>query len=200
MAAIKGDSADPNNAGVLGTNTGGGAAIWGDASPNGRGMVGVCETGVGVWGHTVSGRGVVGVSDSGVGVWGANKSGRAVVGAVDTDGTGVWGEVKTGTGVVGVVNEGDGVGVSGRSATGDGLRGTGRNGVSAFGQHTGVFAKGPVNAGFFEGNVDITGNLTIQGVSIQTGCSGSSSLSRRPAAPHSLNRRSNSCRTSSTRR
>jgi hypothetical protein len=163
MVSVTGESGDPNMAGVVGTNKVGGVGVWGEANPNGRAIVGVAETGAGVWGHTVSGRGVVGVSDTGVGVWGANKSGRAVVGALDADGTGVWGEVKTGTGVVGLTNEGDGPGVKGRSQSGDGVRGEGKNGIAGYGHHTGVYAKGPVNAGFFDGNVHVTGDITAGG-------------------------------------
>ncbi len=148
MAQVRGDSTTPGDAGVLGSNTGGGPAIWGAANPAGRGMVGVSEEGTGVWGHTKTGRGVVGVSDTGVGVWGANKSGRAVVGAVDEDGTGVWGEVKSGTGVVGAVHEGAGVGVSGRCDTGDGVVGVGRRGVVGMSaDYQGVYGHSGDNAG-----------------------------------------------------
>ncbi len=141
--SIEGDSADPNMAGVVGRNTVNGVGIWGEANPNGRAIVGVAVGGAGVWGHTQTGRGVVGVSDTG--------------------GTGVWGESKSGAGVVGVVNEGAGAGVSGRSNAGDGLLGNGRNGVSAVGSQTGVYAKGTVNAGFFEGNVFVTGDVGVGG-------------------------------------
>jgi len=164
MTSVVGESADPNMAGVVGKNTAKGVGIWGEANPDGRAIVGVATGGAGVWGHTQTGRGVVGVSDgAGTAVWGANKAGRAVVGAVDTDGTGVWGEVTTGTGVVGVVQQGDGVGVSGRSKAGDGVRGVGHNGVAAHGDHTGLYAKGPVNAGFFEGNVFVSGDVGVGG-------------------------------------
>lgn len=201
MSSLTGDSADVNVAGVVGKNTVNGVGIWGDANPNGRAIVGVSDTGAGVWGHVKSGRGVVGVSDSGVGVWGANRAGRAVVGAVDEDGTGVWGEVKTGTGVVGVVQEGPGAGVSGRNDSGDGVMGVGRRGVVGISDtYQGVYGKsvqnaGVVgesdamhavfaithsassagvyatntaggNAGLFEGNVTVTGDLILAGADV----------------------------------
>jgi hypothetical protein len=148
MAQVVGDSNSAGGAAVLGSNTGGGPAVWGAANPNGRGVVGVSDEGAGVWGHTKTGRGVVGVSDTGVGVWGANRSGRAVVGAVDEDGTGVWGEVKTGTGVVGAVHEGQGVGVSGRCDSGDGVVGVGRRGVVGMSpDYQGVYGHSVTNAG-----------------------------------------------------
>ena len=201
MGSVTGESADPNMAGIVGKNTVNGVGIWGEASPDGRAIVGVSDTGAGVWGHVKTGRGVVGVSDSGVGVWGANRGGRAVVGAVDEDGTGVWGEVKTGTGVVGVVHEGNGAGVSGRNDSGDGVMGVGRRGVVGISDtYQGVYGKsvdnsGVVgesdrmhavfaithsagsagvyatntaggNAGLFEGNVTVTGDLILAGADV----------------------------------
>jgi hypothetical protein len=101
------------------------------------------ETGVGVWGQCDKGRGVVGVSRTGTGVWADTDTERAVVGVVELpgEGVGVWGHTKSGRGVVGVVDDPH--------------------------QGIGVFGKGGRRAGVFEGDVDITGNLTIQGVSIQ---------------------------------
>lgn len=56
----------------------------------------------------------------------------------------------------------NGHGVLGQSdGAGTGLVGTSRSGI-------GVFGKGGNLAGFFEGNVEITGSLSIQGVNIQT--------------------------------
>lgn len=188
-------------AGLVGKNTVNGVGIWGEANPDGRAIVGVSDTGTGVWGHVKSGRGVVGVSDAGVGVWGANRSGRAVVGAVDEDGTGVWGEVKTGTGVVGVVQQGPGAGVSGRNDSGDGVMGVGRRGVVGIsdtfqgvygksvqnsgvvgesdgmhavfaithsGTSAGIYATNTAggNAGLFDGNVTVTGDLILAGADV----------------------------------
>jgi hypothetical protein len=180
MANVSGESADPNVAGVAGSNSADGPAIWGQAG---------------------GGRGVVGISDHGNGVWGQCRSGRAVVGAVDEDGAGVWGEAKTGTGVVGVVHEGAGAGVSGRNDTGDGVMGVGRRGVvgisdtfqGVYGKSrdnsgvvgesdqmhavfcvahsanaAGVFATNTAggNAALFDGNVEVTGDLVLAGADV----------------------------------
>jgi hypothetical protein len=86
--------------------------VWGESNPvAGRGVVGLSDSGTGVWGDTKSGRAVVGVvRTQGDAVWGETKTGRGVVGACDGDGSGVWGETNSGRGVVGVVHtQGDGV-------------------------------------------------------------------------------------------
>src|SRR5689334_15074358 len=87
--------------------------------------------GDGLWGQSDAGRGVVGVSKDGTGVWGDTATGRAVVGVNREEGTGVWGETKKGRGVVGISDDG-----------------------------VGVWGKGPT-AGVFEGDVNVTGALTL---------------------------------------
>lgn len=96
-----------------------------------------------------NGRGVVGVSAKHTGVEGTTIDGAAVFGSVNGAGRGVIGVAKSNTAV------------EGNSTSGAGLFGSSQTGI-------GVFGKGGRLAGFFEGNVEITGNLTIQGVSIQT--------------------------------
>lgn len=94
---------------------------------------------VGVWGETAGGRGVVGVTHKGgAGVWGATSSGRGVVGVDDRSGAGVWGEAKSGRGVVGVA-DGRGTAVHGE-----------KRGDGGF-------------AGYFVGDVHVTGNLSTDG-------------------------------------
>jgi hypothetical protein len=83
------------------------------------------------------------------------------------DGIGVFGSaapttaapISKGRGVVGVGQSG--TGVEGFSETGSGVWAVSGKGV-------GIYAKGGQLAGHFDGPVEITGNLTIQGVSIQT--------------------------------
>jgi hypothetical protein len=176
--AISETSNTPSQAAVTGINTTTGDGVWGQCD-GGRGVVGVSNSGTGVWAHTTSGRGVVGVNnEEGTGVWGETKKGRGVVGIVKTDGDGTWGECDSGRGVVGVSKTGSGVwgettngrGVVGVSKTGSGVWGETTNGRAVVGvsaTDVGVFGKGGRLAGQFEGNVDISGNLTIQGVSIQ---------------------------------
>ncbi|WP_435648239.1 hypothetical protein [Kitasatospora purpeofusca] len=82
-------------------------------SPKGRGVVGVSDTGVGVWGQLKQGRAIVGaVDEEGTGVWAETKKGRALVAAVNgnEESTAVWAETKKGRSIVGLAtNEGVGV-------------------------------------------------------------------------------------------
>lgn len=155
--AINETSNTPGQAAVAGINTTTGDGIWGQCDA-GRGVVGVSKSGSGVWGATISSRAVVGANDEeGTGVWGETKKGRGVVGIVQTDGDGTWGQCDTGRGVVGVSKSGSGV-------WGETTSGRAVVGVSA--TDIGVFGKGGRLAGFFEGNVDVTGSLTVQGTNI----------------------------------
>lgn len=143
MANLIGQSENPNVAGVYGD--GDGAGVWGKS-----------KTWVGVIGETLSsdtnagGAGVWGKGIVGFGVHGESQGGIGVIG--DSNWIGVKGETKTlkGIGVLGEHKAG-GSAVIGLSPTGIGIHG-----------------KGGHRAGFFEGEVEITGILTVQGVSIQS--------------------------------
>ena len=74
-APYKGQSSTKGIPGIIGDNTNGGDGVWGQANAT-----------------PTPGRGLVGVSDSGAGVWGDTKTGRAVVGVVREKGDAVWGE------------------------------------------------------------------------------------------------------------
>jgi len=135
----------------------------------GDGINGVAEqggTGVSGWG---GGYGVYGESDSGVGVYGKNQAsgcdgyiGGSSVGTYGggcTSGTGVLG--RSTVGVLGQGNTGGGlaIGVSGETtqADGTGVKGVANNGSFAFG----VWGQSSSGyAGYFEGNVQVTGTLT----------------------------------------
>ena len=89
----------------------------------------------------------------GQGVHGVQQSEHGVVGnCTDGTGVGVWGSSKNGEGVHGETNSGVFAAVAGiqlnQSSTGAGV----------YGEHRGT---GP--AGFFVGNVGVTGNLTVDG-------------------------------------
>jgi hypothetical protein len=163
-----GQSDDPNQAGVLGegVTVEAGTGVYGrDRAGKGNGVIGYSEHGRGVWGHTqdgfgllgesVNGRGVVGSSETAYGVYAHSKKSAGIRGDSD-EGRGVEGWAINSEGVVGISTngngvwgqtEGAGVGVLGTSANNDGVRGvsTNQNGVSAFGGHTGIYAKAPVN-------------------------------------------------------
>ena len=141
MEALTGVSAEKDQPGVYGTNEAGGDAVFGQATASGRGVVGVSQDHTAVEGNTVDGIGVFGSAappTAAPGTPAPNSKGRGVVG-VGQSGTGVEGFSETGSGVWAVSGKG-----------------------------VGIHAKGGQLAGYFDGPVEITGNLTIQGVSIQT--------------------------------
>ena len=152
--AVGGTATGPHTVGVRGIG-------------DGAGLVGISTAGWGANGESQSGVGVRGVSTTGWGVNGEGASGVGVRGVSKT-GWGVDGESESGVGVRGVSQSN--AGVNGESSSGDGVRGisANANGVSAFGGHTGVYAKGPVNAGYFDGNVHVSGNITSAGDVILT--------------------------------
>jgi hypothetical protein len=114
-------------------------AVHGESAA-GRGVVGVSQTFVGVSGFSTTLDGVLGNSDTGIGVHGTSRTNHAV-----------HGESAAGRGVVGVSQTF--VGVSGFSTTLDGVLGVSESGI-------GVHGKGAKLAGFFEGNVEVTGDLS----------------------------------------
>lgn len=107
-------------------------AIEGSAI-NGRGVVGVSETAYGVSGDSKKSAGIRGTSIDGRGTEGWSTNTEGVVG-ISTNGNGVWGQT-----------EGAGVGVLGTSQSG-----------------TGVYGKGGRLAGFFEGDVEVTGDIRLK--------------------------------------
>jgi hypothetical protein len=136
-----------------------------------EGVVGVSISGNGVWGQTEgAGIGVLGTSNTGSGVAGRSQkatgvrgdstSGRGVEGW-STSNYGVTGDSQMFPGVRGTSVEGRGI--EGWSTNSDGVFGisTNKNGVSAVGGHTGIYAKGELNAGFFDGNVWVSKTLTV---------------------------------------
>jgi hypothetical protein len=143
------------------------------------GIEGTSDTGIGVVGSGREGvfgvgddAGVSGYSQSGVGVQGDNQSNAAaaVLGTCrDTaaGGTGVLGQAHHGRGVAGLSERGQGVyghsnsqaGVVGESEHFHGVFGATKNvgAVGVYGSNPGGFA------GYFEGDVTVTGNIDITG-------------------------------------
>jgi hypothetical protein len=110
-----------------------------------------------------------GTGANGAGLWGSQAgSGDGVFGYAPS-GVGVHGSSSSGEGVHGHSSSGDGV--HGSSGTGDGVHGfsTSGFGVHGFSQSSnGVYgASGTGNAGYFNGNVVITGSLSVTDC---TGC------------------------------
>jgi hypothetical protein len=125
--------------------------VWG-ISKLASGVHGVSEDrGTGVVGESKLGRGVLGISESASGVYGQSKGGRAIEGWSETN-YGVSGDSQTFAGVRGTSVRG--TGTEGWSTDGTGVFATSQNG---FGLH----AKGGRLAGFFEGDVEVTGDIRL---------------------------------------
>ncbi len=130
---------------------------------------GVSDAGIGVEGTSNSGTGVRGISNSDTGVQGWSTSGAGVSGS-STTAQGVWGESQQGEGVHGIshsiaagvagYNDNGGAGVFGESQNFDGVFGE-----SHSNQHAGVTGRNKAGgmAGFFDGNVVVTGDITLNG-------------------------------------
>jgi hypothetical protein len=159
-----GQSTDPNVPGVLGESTAG-EGVRGISHSQHGGVVGVnnnAQGGQGVYGESTAGEGVRGIGHSpdhggvvgtndggGDGVFGqSNSNGRGVAG-FSQGGQGVYGHSVTQAGVVGESDQFDGV-----------------FGESHSNQHAGVTGRNKVVgglAGFFDGNVFVTGDVTLAG-------------------------------------
>jgi hypothetical protein len=183
--AIAGKGTGTGGVGVLGTGTA--AGVFGESSAA-DGVHGQTVNGAGVSGESQNGNGVRGSSAKAEGVYGETLLGsNGVHGkSANSGGSGVWGEntgggygvsgstnsnFVAGSGVTAGVwgnNAGSGTGVKGTSIGGDAIVGVSSSkvhaGVSAVNDSGGfgVWARG-TPAGHFEGNVEITANLTVNG-------------------------------------
>jgi hypothetical protein len=163
--------------GVHGVNGKGAGAS--NAPPVGTGLWGESEFGFGVYGASSNNHGVVGFSSVSHGVHGVNGKGAGASNASPV-GTGLMGESEFGWGVYGVSSNNNGI--HGNSTNGDAIVGVahakgtagilgisdsddpngGGNGVSGISKNgNGVFGSGGGFAGFFDGNVRVTRNLTV---------------------------------------
>jgi hypothetical protein len=143
---LNGTSDKQNIAAVVGENTAAGDGVFGIGhGVTGRGVVGTAEQQNGVTGISSIANGVWGeCNGSGVGVAGRSAAGRGVEGYSDSF-QGVYGHSKTQAGVVGESDSFDGV-----------------LGISHNAAHAGVSGHNPGGlAGFFEGNVQVTGDISL---------------------------------------
>jgi len=160
-----GQSEDVNAAGVLGEGvvTEAGTGVYGrDRGGKGNGVIGFSDAGRGVWGHSkggfgvlgesISGRGVVGSSENDYGMRGHSHKSAGIRGSSD-EGRGVEGWATNSEGVVGISTAGHGVWGQ-TEGGGAGVLATSKGGV-------GIHAKGGRLAGFFEGDVEVTGDLRL---------------------------------------
>jgi hypothetical protein len=164
--------------GIIGTSENG-VGVWGGSSTS-SGVGGMSSTGYGVHGVSSSHHGVHGDSDKGTGVYGrstalANQGQAGVVGEA-FDAVGVFGKSQSSTGVGGLSNTGIGVhgvsenwmGVFGSSKStngGAGVMGEGDSGSGVIGKSVGGVGVWGISerghAGFFEGDVHVTGDITL---------------------------------------
>jgi hypothetical protein len=117
-------------------------------SEDGRGLLGSSVNDYGLRAHSTKSAGIRGSSAEGRGVEGWATDSEGVVG-ISTNGSGVWGQAgASGTGVVGTSK--NGVGVAGASEDPE-------TGV-------GVLGRGGRVAGRFEGDVEVTGKITVNDI------------------------------------
>ena len=153
---VQGYAIGANNAGTFGRNNDlNGVGVYG-ASPNGTGLYGESTKGTAVGARSTSSYAVYAESTNGTGVYSKISSGHAAVygNATTGGGQGIFGQAANNAGVYGQSVSGN-IGVYGESADGTGLVGRGLNSGS--------------RAGWFLGNVDISGNLTVSGSFTVTG-------------------------------
>jgi hypothetical protein len=133
----------------------------------GAGVYATSATAAGVLGESTAWHGIAGITQSttgGAGVYGSNAGGPGVIGT-STTWVGVYGETfGTQNGPAGVWADGHegGSGVKGHTSC------PGAYGVAGFhltDQGPGIFGQGSP-AGLFQGDVTVTGDLTVQGSSI----------------------------------
>ncbi len=143
MPAINVTSSDPRFPGVFGENTASGDGVFGQGG--------------------ASGRGVVGVSDGHTGVEGTTKTGTAVFGNATGNGRGVFAGSQDGAGVGALSQSGEAVHGETHSPAVAAIAGFNLNpagtGAAIFGQKAGQVG----HAGFFDGNVAVTGSLNVHG-------------------------------------
>ncbi|MFP3462668.1 hypothetical protein R5O87_17645 [Arthrobacter globiformis] len=194
MTTFSGVSDDANTPAVEGQHNAKGTAVLGH-TVSGTGVVGTSTSGVGVWGKSESSSGLGGVSTSGIGVHGVSEAGPAVRGDSES-GVGVFGasKVLTGTGgvsVSGIGVHGDsqsGAGVRASSKSGPGIwadsaTNEGVHSETASTHHAAIVAfhrnetsdgaaiyaekrgtRG--HAGYFAGNVAVSGSIIVQGADL----------------------------------
>jgi hypothetical protein len=150
--------------------------VYGQANTgaNATGVFGASSSGTGVDGTSISGVGGAFASTSGIGIQGTSSSGTGVSStggpfglfaiATGTNGSGVYGQANNGVNAAGVYGTStSGMGVYGNGVS-YGLYGNSTNNIGVYGttaQANGNFA------GYFHGNVQVTGNLSKGGGSFK---------------------------------
>jgi len=173
---VHGSSSNNSQPSVEGQHAGGGTGVAGTSS-TGTGVSGNSQRGTGVTGNSPNGQGVSGTSNSNIGVWGTSDNaavgsiwgdsqvgaGAGVVGN-STNGYAIWGQSTTdATRLAGGVEPYANVGVFGLADEGNGVLGQAGIGAAVAG-----IATDPQGfAGFFNGNVQVTGFISKGGSNFQ---------------------------------
>ena len=147
---VRGWSKNPNHGGVVGVNTAGGVAVYGLSDSN-SGVLGESKNGIGVVGESQEAEGVRGLGHKGAGVSGTSEKWIGTYGH-SQEADGVFGDSENGRGVVGVAKTA--TGVEGNSTSGAGVFASSITGI-------GLYGKGGRLAGFFEGDVEVTGDIRL---------------------------------------
>lgn len=151
MVHIQGDSSDPAIAAIKGVHASTGWAVHGETK-SGTGAAGTSEFGVGVWGHSNSSTGTGGVSVSGSGVHGLSESGAGLNGHSDR-GPGLWVDSLQNEGIHTETKSNNHAAIAAVNMNPQG------EGAAIYAEKYG--AKG--HAGFFVGNVHVTGSIDVSG-------------------------------------
>ena len=155
---VRGTCKNASHVGVNGRNTAGGIGVFGESlsasGTGGTGVFGVSIKGRGVEGRSTENHAIVGTSMGiGTGVFGVGTKGRGVEGQSTENHAIVGTSMGNGAGVFGIT--GNGNGIEGHSTTNNGVFGESEQGI-------GVFGRGGKLAGFFEGDVKVTGTLQCE--------------------------------------
>jgi len=145
---LAGNSTDATTSAVKGINTGTPTAGVVGSSV---GVEGESSAGWGVYGHSKTGRGVVAGSEADYGLRAFSTKSAGIRGS-SVEGRGIEGWATKAEGVVGISTDGNGVWGQTEGA-GTGVLGTSKSGI-------GVYGSGGRLAGFFEGSVEVTGDLS----------------------------------------
>jgi hypothetical protein len=161
---VFGFSMVPNACGVFGANNNGGDGVAG-RSTEGDGVVGSTDTSAknGIFGRNDGTEPAPRGKPVGNGVFGLSMVPKASgVFGLNDNGTGVAGRSSKGFGVAGFSEINNGV--FGKSTKGFGVHGHSRDHIGVYAvsdNDTGVFGKGPYRAGYFEGDVEVTGDIQL---------------------------------------
>lgn len=158
MAAVIGNSADPATPAVQGTSNAGIGVSGVSVAAGTFGLPGDPTRGIGVSGTSTSGVGVFASSQTNVGIFASSQANEGLHAESNSEGAAA----------VAGINKNSGPGVYGVSEKFDAViglaKGHGKLGVAGYNDNgIGVFGRGGHRAGFFEGDIEVTGAIHLGG-------------------------------------